>query len=192
MKVSVVIPNYNYGRFLAEAIESVLRQTYACYEIIIVDDGSTDNSFDVAMKYEGKVKVIRQQNAGVGVARNIGAANSQGDIIAFLDADDRWREDKIQKQVASFENHREIGLVSCAMREFDASNNTIQFYTGSENGNNPTKILTFDNVSNCSGSAIAVRKDVFIRAGQFDKRKELHPSEDWEFFYRVALVSKID
>src|SRR5947209_13220762 len=100
--VSVIIPTYNHGRFIADAIESVLAQTYPVSEIIVVDDGSTDETQEVVEKFGEKVRYIEQANAGVSAARNTGIENSDGDLVAFLDADDTWLPEKIEKQVAKF------------------------------------------------------------------------------------------
>jgi glycosyltransferase involved in cell wall biosynthesis len=191
LAVSVVIPNYNYGRFLSEAVESVLAQTYPCHEIIVVDDGSTDESLEILAKYEGKVRVIEQKNCGVGIARNTGVENSTGDLIAFLDADDHWEKDKIERQIQQFLEDQEVGLVSCGMREFDRQGEILHHYLSDQKGWIAEKIVAFNVEIVVSGSAIVVRRDIFERAGGFDERKELHPSEDWEFFYRVASISKI-
>src|SRR5215217_7762241 len=86
--VTVVIPCYNQAHFLKEAIESVLKQSYAHYEIVVVDDGSTDETSEVASSYEG-VRLIRQENRGLAEARNTGIKHSEGDFLVFLDADDR-------------------------------------------------------------------------------------------------------
>ncbi len=190
LTVSVVIPNYNYGRFLSEAVENVLRQSYPCREIIVVDDGSTDDSLNILEKYEGKIRVIRQPNCGVGVARNTGVENSTGDVIAFLDADDFWATDKIEKQINELELDEDVGLVSCGMREFDTDRKVIQDYLDSQIGWVADKIVTLGSKMIVSGSAVMVRRRIFQAVGGFDVRKELHPSEDWEFCYRVACVSK--
>jgi glycosyltransferase involved in cell wall biosynthesis len=95
--VSVIIPVYNYDRYLAEAIESVLNQTYRNREVIVVDDGSTDQSGEVARGFADRgVRYCAQIHAGIGPTRNKGVEVSQGDFIAFLDADDRWPEEKLQ------------------------------------------------------------------------------------------------
>ena len=104
-KVSVIIPNYNYARFIGEAIESVLAQTYQPLEIIVVDDASTDDSIKVIESFGDKVKLIRQENGGVGKARNTGARNAGGDFLAFLDADDIWLPEKIEKQIKLFQSN---------------------------------------------------------------------------------------
>jgi glycosyltransferase involved in cell wall biosynthesis len=191
--VSVVIPNYNYGRFLPEAVESVLAQTYPCEEIIVVDDGSTDDSLEILKIYEERrgVKVIRQKNRGVGAARNAGARASTGDLIAFLDADDIWFPAKVEKQTSIFQGDEKIGLVSCAMQEFDTDGQIINYYQSNQEGWVSSSIVAFETELVVSGSAIMVRRFFFDEVNGFDERKELHPSEDWEFFYRISRVSKI-
>ena len=123
--VSVVIPNYNYARFLPEAIDSVLAQTYGQIEIIVVDDGSTDDSREILDGYGDRVTVIFQQNAGVSAARNNGVSRSRGEYLAFLDADDAWLPAKIERQIAAFRGDEEIGLVHVGMVEIDGSGNSL-------------------------------------------------------------------
>lgn len=103
--VSVIISNYNYGCYLAQAIESVLAQTYENFELIVVDDGSKDNSREVIEFYQGCLAAIWQKNGGQGAALNAGIAQSQGEIICFLDADDYFHPDKLAKIVAAFAAH---------------------------------------------------------------------------------------
>ena len=103
--VSVIIPVYNYDRYLGEAIESVLSQTYRRLEVIVVDDGSTDQSGEVARSFDGRgVRYCHQDHAGIGPARNSGVELAQGEFIAFLDADDRWPEEKTERQLRAFES----------------------------------------------------------------------------------------
>jgi glycosyltransferase involved in cell wall biosynthesis len=103
--VSVIIPVYNYDRYLGEAIESVLSQTYRRLEVIVVDDGSTDQSGEVARRFDGMgVRYCHQDHAGIGPARNSGVELAQGEFIAFLDADDRWPEEKTERQLRAFES----------------------------------------------------------------------------------------
>src|SRR5689334_22859965 len=101
MRVSAIIPCYNYGKYLARAIDSILAQTYAVSEIIVVDDGSSDNTREVATSYGGCVRYIYQQNAGRAAARNHGIREATGDWIALLDADDWWLPQKIELQVTA-------------------------------------------------------------------------------------------
>lgn len=110
--VSVIINNYNYGRFLTQAIESVLKQTYQNFELIVVDDGSTDNSREIIESYKDCLTAIFQKNAGQGEAINAGSAKSNGEIICFLDSDDYFHKDKLAKVVAAFLNHPEWVQIS--------------------------------------------------------------------------------
>lgn len=110
--VSVIIANYNYGRFLAEAIESVLGQTCQNFELIVVDDGSTDNSRSVIESYGDRLIAIFQANLGQGGAFNAGIARSKGEIICFLDSDDYFYKDKLAKVVAAFLDHPEWVQIS--------------------------------------------------------------------------------
>jgi glycosyltransferase involved in cell wall biosynthesis len=103
--VSILINNYNYGNFLAEAIDSALNQTYPYIEVIVVDDGSTDNSHDVIQSYGDKIVSVFKENGGQASAFNIGFDKSQGEIICFLDADDLFLRDKIEKIVNIFKNY---------------------------------------------------------------------------------------
>ncbi|MGD1872502.1 MAG: glycosyltransferase family 2 protein [Mastigocoleus sp.] len=105
--VSIVIANYNYGSFLATAIESVLNQSYSHFELIVVDDGSIDNSREVIELYGDNITAIFQENAGQGAAFNNGIAHSTGEIICFLDADDYFHPRKLEKVVREFEKHPE-------------------------------------------------------------------------------------
>lgn len=111
--VSVIVTSYNYGRFLSGAIQSALAQTYPNLEIVLVDDGSTDDTPAVAANYADSVRYVRQANQGAARARNAGIAATRGPLVAFLDADDQWFPDKIARQVEHLRNHPEVGLVSC-------------------------------------------------------------------------------
>src|SRR5262245_58814803 len=109
--VSVIIPNYNYGRFLREALDSALNQTLPPLEVIVVDDGSTDESPEILESYGDRIRVIRQKNQGVGIARNTGAEAARGELLAFLDADDYWFPQKLEKQVEKINSDPELGMV---------------------------------------------------------------------------------
>ena len=112
-RVTCIITNYNYAQFLADAIDSVLIQTFHSFELIIVDDGSTDQSHDILSRYEadGRIIIVRQPNAGQAAAFNRGFEASSGKYIAFLDADDRWLPEKLTRVVAAFEREADASLV---------------------------------------------------------------------------------
>jgi len=119
--VSVVIPTYNYGRFIAEAVESVRRQTHREVEIIVVDDGSTDDTQAVlASIRDERLIVIRTENRGISAARNTGLDRATGEYIAFLDADDRWLPEKLARQVAIMEAEPTVCAVFTNFRRFNA------------------------------------------------------------------------
>ncbi|MDQ6950343.1 MAG: glycosyltransferase [Mariprofundales bacterium] len=106
--VTVIIPTYNYGHYLARALDSVLNQSYANIEIIVVDDGSTDNTSAVMQAYAGQVVYIQQKNQGAAAARNRGLLAAQGDYICFLDADDMYHADNIAEKMAYLEKHAAV------------------------------------------------------------------------------------
>jgi len=116
--VSVVIPVYNGGRSICRAIDSVLRQSFTDYEIIVVNDGSTDNTDEIVKGYGDKVTYIVQASAGASVARNAGIAASRGEWIAFLDADDEWHEDKLARQMDLLGRNSELKFWTQGLKRF--------------------------------------------------------------------------
>lgn len=192
LSISVVITSYNYGHFLKSTIESILNQTRPAREVIVIDDGSTDDSAKVAQSFGQRVKFVAQKNQGVCVARNNGAKMAGGDIIAFMDSDDIWRPEKLAKQAAAFEKDTEVGLVSCGIRFFNPQNETIVEYTQGKNGWCARDILLYkEPVLNTTASAIAVRREIFEQTGGFDENRALFSAEDREFCYRAAQISKL-
>lgn len=125
-RVSVIIPTYNCDRYIAQAIDSVLGQTYRDYEIIVIDDGSTDNTPQVLQPYSNRIRYIRQQNYGVSVARNRGIESAKGELVAFLDSDDFFLPDKLAAQVAVFDTQPELGIVHSGWRRVDGSGQPIK------------------------------------------------------------------
>lgn len=109
--VTVIIPAYNCANCISYAIESVLNQTHKSYELIIVDDGSTDDTSKIVLNYKDKIKYIYQDNGGVSKARNTGILNSNGKYIGFLDADDVWDNNKLEIQLKAFEINDDVGLI---------------------------------------------------------------------------------
>jgi glycosyltransferase involved in cell wall biosynthesis len=111
--VSVVIDTYNFGRFIEEAVDSVLAQGFPRQqmEILVVDDGSTDDTVERVAKYGGRIQYFRKENGGQASAFNFGLARAQGEIVAFLDADDTWLPDKLRRVAEEFERHPEVGMV---------------------------------------------------------------------------------
>ncbi len=189
--VAVVIPTYNYGRFILDAVRSVIAQTLQPSEIIVVDDGSTDETAAVVAAFGSGVRYIYQNNAGVCAARNRGVSESTSELVTFLDADDTWEPTNLEKQLARFESDEELGLVHCAMREFDSeTGETIRFHVeGGEDGVADNLLLWEGPVIVGPGGALTVRRKAFDHVGGFDTRMKV--GEDWDFCYRVARVFKV-
>lgn len=116
-RVSVLIPCYNVGHFLAEAIDSVLAQTFQDFEILVVDDGSEDNTAEVAARYP-RVRYIYNRHSGISVSRNLALSQARGEFVVFLDADDMWTADKLEKQVDYMDSHPDCQLVYTLAENF--------------------------------------------------------------------------
>lgn len=183
-KVSVVIPTYNYGHYVCEAIDSVLNQSYPNIEIVVVDDGSKDNTAELLKKYGKKINYIYQENKGISAARNTGICHSTGEFIAFLDSDDIWLADKVEQQIKIFKGKPKIGLVSCSMYHFDTQHKNLEEITY-RNYSSHEKFYSFLVMSNIvsGGSAAIVRKDCFQKVGMFDIN--LKVAEDWDMWLRI-------
>jgi glycosyltransferase involved in cell wall biosynthesis len=190
-KISVIIPTYNYGRFIGDAVRGVLGQTFAASEIVVVDDGSTDGTEEVLKEFGDSVRYIRQENQGVCAARNTGVANSSGDFIAFADADDVWLPEKLERQMAKFTEDSEIGLVHCGMREYDdATGDTLSLHLEGGEGDVADDLLLWEkSVIVGPGATIVVKRDAFDAVGGFDP--EMKVGEDCDFCYRVAKDFKV-
>jgi hypothetical protein len=124
--VSVIIAVYNGGRYLAATLDSVFAQTYPDYEVIVVDDGSTDDSRDRAAEFGDRLTLLGREHEGLGAARNAGLARAGGDYIAFLDADDLWDPEYLSRQVTLACRHPESGLVVCDGFEFDEEESVLR------------------------------------------------------------------
>ena len=179
--VSVIIPTYNRGWILKEAVDSVLSQDCNGFELIVVDDGSTDNTQDVLYPYRGKIKVIRQENKGVSAARNKGIASSSGTYIAFLDSDDLWLPGKLEAQLEFFRNNPDALI--CQTEELWVRNGRRV-----NPGKRHKKISGFffeKSLELCmvSPSAVMVRRELFNMAGLFDE--SLPACEDYDMWLRI-------
>ena len=159
--VSVIIPVYNYDRYLAEAVESVLSQTYRHLEVIVVDDGSTDRSGEVAKSFADKgVRYCHQIHSGIGPTRNKGVELAQGDFIAFLDADDRWPHEKIERQLRAFES--DPALEMCFGQALQLQNGPEW-----ESGVSDYKVAVAGMVPGMVPGTILIKRDAFDRVGKF-------------------------
>ena len=180
--VSVIIPVYNYDRFLAEAIESALDQTYQHLEVIVVDDGSTDRSGEVAQSFAGRgVRYCHQVNAGIGPARNTGAELAQGEFLAFLDADDRWPEEKTELQLHAFASDPALEMVF---------GQAVQLHNGPEweAGVKDKKLPAAGLVPGMVPGTMLVKRDTFLRVGKFPGGLKVGEFIDW---YARAVELKV-
>lgn len=189
--VSVIIPTYNSAKYLHECLESVFQQSYPRIEIIVVDDGSTDNTKELLSGVESRIKHISIQNHGAGVARNFGILAASGKYLAFLDSDDIWHKDKISLQVAALENFN-ADIVYCGVKEFFQNGSFGRtfhpIYEGHINEvyrRNPT----YDPFLGGPGTVL-MKTELLARVGIFDPSVP-GPSEDWDFFRRACKVSKV-
>lgn len=186
--VSVIIPNYNYATYVGEAIDSVLAQDYPRVEIIVVDDGSSDDSRFVIESYGGSVKGIFQQNQGVSATRNTGIAASCGEFVAFLDADDVWMPTKLSRQMERF-GESAVGMVHAGVTEIDDSGTVIGENLAGREGRVSNDILALLPVILGGGSGVVVRRRILEEIGGFDTR--LSTSADWELYYRIATKCEV-
>lgn len=183
--VSVIIPVFNGGRYLTAAIDSVLAQTYRPVEVVVVDDGSTDNSADIARSYKN-IHYVYQQNQGVAIARNTGLDAARGDYIALLDADDTWPAHKLKTQVNFLIQHPLTGYTIARIRNVIESGVTY-----------PPQVMQHILREDQVGLAtIVARKEVFSSVGGFDPRFGV--TEDFEWFTRakdagipMAILSEV-
>ena len=155
--ISVIIPAYNREVYLVEAVQSALDQTLPPGEIIVVDDGSTDRTGEIARSFGGIVRCIRQENQGVAYARNTGVSASIGEWIAFLDSDDLWIHEKLERQMAYLNEHSEIDLLFGQMKPFLSPELT------------PDATSKFDDriMDACNCSALLTKKSTFEKVGPF-------------------------
>lgn len=189
--VSVVIPTYNRASFVSEAIESVLDQTFSDYDIIVVDDGSTDNTHEILEQYRDKIQYIYQENEGVSTARNTGIKNSTGLWLAFLDSDDKWMPEYLATQMEGIRRSPEISMqtTDCytigGERTYFEMNRVIGEFKGRDylHLSDPFRFVVTHGPWQV-GSTI-FRRDAIIKAGLFDTSFDLN--EDFELMARVAL-----
>jgi glycosyltransferase involved in cell wall biosynthesis len=188
-KVSVIIPTYNSAKYLPSAIDSVLKQTFKDYEIIVIDDGSTDNTKEVIDSYDHKIACIYQDNQGPSVARNKGILQSKGEFIAFLDADDIWETIKIEEQFRIFACSEETGIVSTELSVIDETGKLVEGrrkMIPEERGALIQELMINNVIGTCS--TVMVRKSCFDAVGLFDET--LKVAEDWDMWLRLCKIFK--
>lgn len=194
-KVSIILPTYNRAYCIKRSIDSVLRQTYTDFELLIIDDCSTDDTEEVIgqiAEKDDRVRCFRQpDNRGVAAARNEGIRRAQCACIAFQDSDDVWRADKLEKQMRVLEGQPDIGLVYCTLegRKKDGTLIHIPDESLEKSGlqGDMYRLLLQGNV--IDAPTVVVRRECLEQSGLFDE--ELICLEDWELFLRIAQNWKI-
>lgn len=197
-KVSVIIPVYNAEKYIAATVKSVFSQTYKNFEIIIIDDGTPDNSVKICQQFnDSRIKIIHQRNRGLPGARNTGIRHAQGDYLAFLDADDIWLPEKLEKHVEHLNNSPTVGISFCYSAFINEQGNSTGICQKPRKlyDITPSYVLCRNPVGN--GSAAVIRREVFedikfqdnlygtIEDFYFDER--LRRAEDIECWLRISI-----
>jgi glycosyltransferase involved in cell wall biosynthesis len=200
-RVSVIIPTYNYCHFLGEAIQSVLEQTFSDFELIVVDDGSTDNTKEVVDSFgDSRIRYIYQENRGVSAARNTGIKVSSGEYVAFLDSDDMWLPENLELKVKVLDSRSDVALICSDAYVFNDDTSDIlgRLWHDKKSADR----VNLQRVSKqplkemlSRGGFIApqltvVRREVFTEVGYFDE--SLYVGEDWDMFIRIFLRFPIE
>lgn len=185
-KISALIPTYNCERYICDAVDSVLAQTYPVHEVIVVDDGSTDQTRAILARYGQRIRYIRQVNAGPPAARNTGIAHAKGDFIALLDSDDLWVPRKLERQMDYLGNRPECGLIYTDMKTFDETGIIEESVKASRNLTLPSGRIFPQMFAETlfQTSAVLIRKSCIDTVGPFDT--SLRMGDDYEFFMRIS------
>ena len=180
--VSAIIPTYNYGKFVTEAVESALAQTYEPLEVIVVDDGSTDNTKQILEPYMSRIRYIYQKNQGLSAARNTGIAAARGEFIAFLDSDDLWHSRKTEVQVRYLQENPHVALAA-GVAVPDLGHGWPEIHSDRMEAT----LVSFADVflkTRFGPSSVIASKQVFCTVGNFST--ELRSAEDRDMWIRVA------
>lgn len=186
-EVSVIIPTYNSAQYVVEAVESVLAQTWRDFEILVVDDGSTDETEQVMRRYEPPVRYIRQANGGVAVARNRGIRESRGRYIAFLDADDTWLPQKLEQQMNLINQQRDAGVCYSAFTLVDTDLHPLGISRSQRQSSALEDLLIRGNIVG-SICTVLCKRSLFDLVGGFDPA--LSQCADWDMYVRLAAQTK--
>ncbi|MGL4881058.1 MAG: glycosyltransferase family 2 protein [Waterburya sp.] len=183
-KISVIIPAYNAEKTISRTIESVQKQTFGDFELIIINDGSIDRTAEIVQNIKDlRLKLFSYENGGVSVARNRGIHNASGDYLAFLDADDLWTNDKLEKQLAALEANPEAGVAYSLTSYIDEQDNLLYRCNPVSFEGNVLKQLLLTNFL-INGSNPLIRQQAIKSIGKFDP--SLKSSEDWDYYLRLA------
>lgn len=192
--VSVIVPVYNGDRYLRPALDSVFAQTYPYFEVVVVNDGSTDSSAQLIKSYPAPLVSINKTNEGVGIARNTGIRYARGQFIAFLDQDDLWSPTKLERQITLFEQHKTVGLVHTDVEWRDATATMPVSPPDAErspelaSGNCFEQLLLRCSICN---SSVVVRSSILEQIGTCDVNIRGNTVQDYDLWLRIARVSAL-
>ena len=184
--ISVVIPAYNAERFLRSTLESILAQSYSVTECIVVDDGSVDSTADIIGEFEARVILLSQTNQGVAAARNRGVLEATSELIAFCDADDVWRQDKLELQVEALAENPEASVAFCGLVIVDAESEPLDEPPTPDFAALDLASLIHHRVGefpSAAASTILARRDTVIAVGSYDGT--LSDAADWDLVVRL-------
>lgn len=184
--ISVIIPAYNASKTILETIQSIQAQTFEDFELIVINDGSTDGTLDLLTKIdEPRLRICSYDNGGLPVARNRGIVQSSGQFISFIDADDLWKPDKLKLQLEALQKHPEAGVAYSWTAFIDEKSEFLYAWEPLLfEGNVYPQLLVRNFIS--SGSNILVRREFIESAGEFDP--SLKSVEDWDYYLRLAAL----
>jgi glycosyltransferase involved in cell wall biosynthesis len=186
-KVSVIIPTYNRAQLIIRSVQSVLNQTYKNFELIVIDDGSSDGTKDVLTPYMDCIRYFYQENKGISAARNRGLQEAKGDYIAFLDSDDEWVPEKLAIQVKIMDENPSIGIIHNKLVIVNENNQQIGTKPKSDSSNVFHELI--ETLGDLPTSSILIRKECFDKVGIFDE--SLPTMEDFEMWLRIAQYYNI-
>lgn len=180
-KVSIIIPTFNRRDYITIALDSVMAQTYKDYEIIIIDDGSSDDTKEVLKPYQDKIRYFYQDNRGIPATRNRGIGEAQGDYIAFLDSDDYWLSEKLERQIGCFSKHPHYGMVAtrCSCTTPDG-----RFLKKNRPGKSGRVLMDLFKANFIRTSSAMIKKECFEKVGLFDE--SLPECEEYDLWLRIA------
>lgn len=186
--ISVIVPTYNRADLISETIESILNQTYKNFELIIVDDGSTDNTEEVIRKFkDSRIKYIKTDNwGGPARPRNIGIKKARGEYIAFCDDDDMWDKRKLEKQIPHFQSSKIVGVASDAILIGDTPYYRKKNYGRSKLGYVDYQYIDILNGNKIMTSSCIVKRKILEKVRFFDENRDFCFIEDWELWLRMA------
>jgi len=195
LNISAIIPTYNNAAFIKDAVLSIQHQTVPVTEIIIVDDGSTDNTQQIIQQLDGNIHYIRQQNRGPSAARNTGIKAAKGEWIAFLDADDQWTTGKLEKQIQALQHSPELKLIAGDMSEIDIDNQVLEAsvlnkhhfldkFKALDGKPIPDAFIGLLRKNFIPTGTVLIKKDILLETGLFNDN--IRYGEDLELWAKVA------